>query len=103
MNNENEGKESYAQVVDRRMVGRGEINSIDLGRSKLFFENLPEIIRSDVAAQVLGVSIKTIYNWRYRQMIKNIPPTLFLKINRMLYLRRDELRRWVASFNASVS
>ena len=68
-----------------------------------FFENLPEIIRPHVAASVLGVSIKTIYDWHYRHQVKQIPPTLFLKINRLLYLRRDELRKWISSHNPSLA
>ena len=68
----------------------------------MFFENLPEMIRPYMAASVLGISIKTIYDWHYRRKVNNIPPTLFIKINRLLYLRRDELRKWVASCNPSL-
>jgi hypothetical protein len=69
----------------------------------MFFENLPEVIRPDVAASVLGISKETIYDWHYRQKLKNIPPTLFFKINRLLYLRRDELRKWIVSLNPSLT
>jgi hypothetical protein len=77
-----------------------ENSILNFNRPK-FFENLPEIIRPQVAAAALGISIKTIYDWRYRQKVKGIPPTVFLKINRLLYIRRDELRKWIASYNTS--
>ncbi len=66
-----------------------------------FFENLPDLIRPQIAAKVLGVSVWTIYDWHHRHKLKRIPPTVFLKINQMLYLHRDELRKWITSLNAS--
>jgi len=68
------------------------------GRS-LFFENLPELLRPEAAAALLGLSRQTIYDWRYRQEQRNIPPALFLKINRLLYLRTEVLKQWITSQN----
>lgn len=71
------------------------------GTMDRLFENLPELLRPNMAASALGLSVKTIYNWHYYKVLKEIPPTVFVKIDRILYLRRDELRRWIASLNAS--
>ena len=64
-----------------------------------FFENLPELLRPEVAARVLGISRQTIYDWRYRQSERKIPSSLFLKINRLLYVRTNVLKEWIASQN----
>lgn len=65
----------------------------------LFFDNLPELMRPEKAAFVLGVSKQTIYDWRYRQKQRSIPPEMFIKINRMLYLRTNVLKQWIALQN----
>lgn len=65
----------------------------------LFFDNLPELLRPERAASVLGLSVQTIYDWRYRQKLRRIPDGLFLKLNRILYLRTDVLKGWISSQN----
>lgn len=67
-----------------------------------FFENLPDLIRPSVAASQLGLSIDTIYNWHYRRKNKKIPADLFVKLNRLLYVRTSSLRDWIASQNSSL-
>lgn len=67
-----------------------------------FFDNLPPILRAEAVAQFLGISIKTIYDWRYRAVIKEVPPSLFIKFNRQLYVRTEVLRQWMASQNADL-
>ncbi len=67
-----------------------------------FFENLPPILRAEAVAQFLGISIKTIYDWRYRAKIKEVPPNLFIKFNRQLYVQTEALRQWMASQNADL-
>lgn len=66
---------------------------------ELFFNNLPEIMKAVAVADLLGLSIKTIYDWRYKQETRNIPSDLFIKINRLLYLRTAVLRKWITSQN----
>lgn len=65
------------------------------------FDNLPELLRPGTAASVLGISVKTIYDWHYRARTRNVPATLFLKVNRLLYLRTEILRKWIVSQNSS--
>ncbi len=67
------------------------------------FENLPEIVKPEAVAEVLGVSVKTIYDWRYRQKLRGVPDGLFLKFNRLLYLRTEVLRQWIRSQNPSLN
>jgi hypothetical protein len=67
--------------------------------SEKFFNNLPEIMKAVAVADLLGISIKTIYDWRYKQKTRNIPNDLFIKINRLLYLRTAVLRKWITSQN----
>ncbi len=65
----------------------------------MLFDNLPEILRPNTAAELLGISVKTIYDWRYRQETRNIPKNLFIKINRFLYIRTSALRDWIGQQN----
>lgn len=73
------------------------MNHID--DSIVLFNNLPELVKPDYVANLLGISIKTIYDWNYRQKMRNIPEGLFIKINRLLYLRTTVLRDWINSQN----
>lgn len=68
---------------------------------EMFFDNLPELVRPEVAASVLGLSVKTIYDWRYRQKQLRVPEDLFVKFNRFLYLKTPILRHWITSQNSS--
>ena len=65
--------------------------------SSVLFDNLPEIIKPPLAAKLLGISVKTIYDWKYRGKTRNVPSDLFLKLNRSLYIKTEVLNRWVAS------
>lgn len=67
--------------------------------SALLFENLPEILKPKTVAELLDVSISTIYDWKYRQKTRNIPDNLFIKINRLLYVQTSALRDWINQQN----
>ncbi len=71
--------------------------------SEVLFDNLPEIIKPNMLASYLDVSIKTIYDWNYRAKTRNIPSDLFLKINRLLYIRKTVLQRWINSQNKELN
>ena len=64
-----------------------------------FFENLPELMKPEAVAALLSVSVKTIYDWRYHQELRKVPKGLFLKFNRLLYLRTEVLKQWILSQN----
>jgi len=66
---------------------------------ELFFDNQPELLRPQTAAALLGLSRQTIYDWHHKHERRNIPKSLFLKINRLLYLRTEVLKAWIASQN----
>lgn len=69
--------------------------NVDNEQSTMLFDNLPEILRPQMAAELLGISIKTVYDWRYRQKTRNIPDDLFIKFNRFLYVRTSALKKWM--------
>ena len=74
------------------------LNSEKISDLRLF-DNLPSIIRPEKIAPILGLSVKTIYDWRYRGKKRNVPDGLFLKFNRCLYIRTDILQNWITSQN----
>ena len=81
-------------------IGDGQIEIVQVDDAGIkFFNNLPEIMKAVAVADLLGLSIKTIYDWRYKQKTRNIPSNLFIKINRLLYLRTAVLREWITSQN----
>ena len=59
------------------------------------FDNLPNIVRVSVIAPILGLSIKTLYDWNYRRKMRRIPDDLFIKINSVLYIKTEVLRKWI--------
>ena len=63
------------------------------------FDNLPTFLRPGQAAEYLGISVKTIYDWRYRGHLRGVPHNLFLSHNRRLLIRTDILMEWIASQN----
>lgn len=91
--------------MDKKGNGANSINNgmvVSFGvnkESNEFFNNLPEIMKAVAVAELLGLSIKTIYDWKYKQKMRNIPNNLFLKINRLLYMRTAVLREWITSQN----
>jgi predicted DNA-binding transcriptional regulator AlpA len=66
----------------------------------LLFDNSKALLRPKDVSDILGVSVKTIYDWKYRAKKKRIPKQLFLKLNGQLYIRTDILKGWFASENA---
>ncbi len=72
---------------------------VDEFSSSEIFENLPKLIKPGIAAQILSLSTKTIYDWRCRPEKNKVPLDLFLKFNKSLYIRTDVLKRWIASQN----
>ncbi len=67
----------------------------------LLFDNLPKLIRPKMIAKELGLSVATIYDWKYRAKMRKIPENLFLKIAGRLYIRTDVLSLWIMSGNPS--
>lgn len=90
------GKESYQKRLKR-------VKLKEASNSRVLFENLPELIVPELAAEVLGKSVKTLYDWNYRGQMrkKKVPHNLFIKIGGGLYMRRDTLIEWVSSRDSS--
>jgi predicted DNA-binding transcriptional regulator AlpA len=55
------------------------------------------LIRAHDVAEMMGVSLETVYDWKYRAKKKCIPNGTFVKINEMLFIRSDLLRAWITS------
>ncbi|WP_407652939.1 helix-turn-helix domain-containing protein [Bdellovibrio svalbardensis] len=63
------------------------------------FENLKALLTPNEVCELLGISIKTIYDWKYRGALRGVPRELFVKLNRRLFIRTDILRKWIFSQN----
>ncbi len=84
------------------MMRTGETSGESTSPETLFY-NLPELLRPSVVADLLGISVKTIYDWRYKRKTRNLPEGLFIKINRFLYVRTVELKRLIVTQNHSLT
>lgn len=56
-----------------------------------------QVLRAQEVAMMLGVSRETIYDWNYRAKLRKVPEGMFIKIGRMLFLRSDLLKDWLAN------
>lgn len=65
------------------------------------FENLKGLLSTQEVSELLGLSPKTIYDWKYRPVVRRVPEGLFVKFNRKLFVRTDILRSWIVSQNTS--
>ena len=65
----------------------------------LFFENSKGLLTPQEVCGLLGLSQKTIYDWKYRPIQRKVPTGLFVKFNRKLFIRTDILRNWIKSQN----
>lgn len=54
-----------------------------------------KLIRAVDAARMLGISQETVYDWKYRAKMKDIPEDMFVKVSKMLFLRSDLLKMWI--------
>lgn len=72
---------------------------IPFGSELKLFENLKELLTPQEVQDHFGISPKTVYDWKYRPVIRGVPPGLFVKFNRKLYVRTDVLRNWFLSQN----
>jgi predicted DNA-binding transcriptional regulator AlpA len=71
----------------------------DINKSKPIFDNLPELIKPKQLAELLSISVATVYDWKYKEKTRKIPKDLFLKMNRSLYINTEVLRSWITSLN----
>lgn len=63
------------------------------------FDNKKGLLTPPEVCQMLGISVKTIYDWKHRPIARKVPNGLFVKFNRKLLLRTDILRDWIISQN----
>ena len=84
------------------VIGFNFLRGCDMSvNENTLFDNLPNIVRVQALAPVLGVSILTLYDWHYRPKMRKIPESMFLKIGRNLYIRTEVLRSWITGQNPS--
>jgi hypothetical protein len=72
---------------------------ISTGSSDALFENVKPLLTPQEVATILGLSPKTIYDWKYRSILRKVPIGLFIKFNRKLFIRTEILRGWILSQN----
>ena len=63
------------------------------------FDNLKGLLSPQELSKLIGVSTETIYDWKYRTVLRKVPHGLFVKFNRKLLIRTDILRNWILSQN----
>ena len=64
--------------------------------SEPIFDKSMGLMRPQDVADQLGISVRTVYDWRHRPWRRQTPEDLFLKFNGQLFIRIDVLRSWIA-------
>ncbi len=82
-------------AISAKEVGKMETGKMDL--LKFLETDHKNLIRAHDVAEMMGVSLETVYDWKYRSKRKHIPDGTFVKINEMLFVRSDLLRSWLQS------
>lgn len=54
------------------------------------------LMRAVDVAKALGISLETVYDWKYRAKKRRVPAGMFVKIGRMLYVNTVLLREWLS-------
>lgn len=72
------------------------LNSSD---ESMLFENSKGLLTPQEVSDLLCISPKTVYDWKYRSVLRKVPVGLFVKFNRKLFIRTDILRTWILSQN----
>lgn len=75
------------------------MNSVGFPAESMLFENSKGLLTPQEVSNLLGISPKTIYDWKYRPVLRKVPQRLFVKFNRKLFIRTDILRTWILSQN----
>ncbi len=76
-----------------------ELLKPSLRHEEQIFENFRSWMRPQEVSNLLGIRVKTIYDWKYRMEEKRVPRDLFVKLNGQLYLRKTVLLTWISSQN----
>ena len=66
---------------------------------KPFFDNREKWLRPQQVSSLLGIPVKTIYDWKHRPQRCKAPAGLFIKFNGRLFVRTDILRTWIFKQN----
>ena len=60
------------------------------------FENRRGWMRPREVADIFGISVKTVYDWKSRPWRRRTPEDLFVKFNGQLLVRTDILQSWIS-------
>lgn len=77
------------------------VKSLECEIQDQFFDNLKGWMRPHEVSALLGISAKTIYDWKYRAVSRGVPNGLFVKFNSQLFIRTEVLKRWISAQNQS--
>lgn len=61
------------------------------------FENQPKFLSTDSAAELVGSSRATVYDWKYRPEKYGIPKGMFITFGRKVLIRTDKFKEWFIS------
>lgn len=61
------------------------------------FENQPKFLSPKQAAELVGGSRDTVYDWQYRPEKYDIPKGMILKFGRKVLIRTDIFKKWFIS------
>ena len=88
------GKNNSHQELERFILGNDHTSVIP---TSLIFDNRKGFLRPHEVATALGISVKTVYDWKHRPWRRKTPEGLFVKFNGQLLIRIELLDRWIST------
>ena len=61
------------------------------------FDNQPDLLSPKTVAEIIGLSVTTIYDWKYRSSKYDIPEGMLFKFGRRLKVVKPILIKWLIS------
>lgn len=58
------------------------------------FDNQPKLLSPEQAAEIIGSSRATVYDWHYRPTKYGIPEGMIIKFGRKVLIRTDLFKEW---------
>ncbi len=72
---------------------------LTISSTSTLFENAKALLTPKEVSSILGIAPATIYDWKYRSILRKVPTGLFIKFNRKLFIRTEVLKHWILSQN----
>lgn len=80
---------------DRIRVSKNRDQNLNVDAASMLFEMRKGLLRPQDVARLLGISVRTVYDWHHRPHRRSTPSGLFVKFNGHLFVKVEALDLWM--------